>query len=144
MKAYFDTPILVAGLVVNHPQHQIAHRVLREVQAQQVEGCISNHCLAEFYAVSTRLPITPRVTAAQAWELLKINVLPYVEIRTLSAEDYQDVIRKCASAGRPGGLIYDALHVKAAEKAGCDRIYTFNIRHFQQLAPDRAHIIQTP
>jgi hypothetical protein len=35
-----------------------------------------------------------------------------------------------------GGRIYDALHPRCAHKAGADWIYTFNVRHFQQMAPE--------
>ena len=33
-----------------------------------------------------------------------------------------------------GGIIYDALHLRAAEKAGVDRLVTFNRRDFERLA----------
>jgi hypothetical protein len=35
-----------------------------------------------------------------------------------------------------GGLVFDALHLHCAEKAQCDRIYTFNVKDFRALAPD--------
>ena len=43
-----------------------------------------------------------------------------------------------------GARVYDALHLQCAKKAGCDRIYTFNVRHFRQLAPDWAEQIAAP
>jgi hypothetical protein len=43
-----------------------------------------------------------------------------------------------------GGRIYDALHLRRARQAACDRVYTFNVRHFQQLAPDLAGRIGAP
>ena len=52
----------------------------------------------------------------------------------LLAYDYKTVRRSCAAAGLIGGVVYDALHLYAAEKANCDRIYTFNIRDFRALA----------
>jgi len=34
-----------------------------------------------------------------------------------------------------GGILYDALQLRCAEKARCDRIYTFNLSDFVRLAP---------
>jgi predicted nucleic acid-binding protein len=47
------------------------------------------------------------------------------------------VLTKLPRAPRilPQQAAYDALHLRCAEKAGVDRIYTFNARHFEQLAP---------
>jgi hypothetical protein len=33
-----------------------------------------------------------------------------------------------------GGLVFDALHLHSEQKAGCDRIYTFNVKDFRYLA----------
>ena len=33
------------------------------------------------------------------------------------------------------GVVYDALHLIAAERAGCQRIYTYNLAHFNRLKP---------
>jgi predicted nucleic acid-binding protein len=57
---------------------------------------------------------------------------------------YRETIQECAEDGGIGGRIYDVLHLYCAKKAGCDRIYTFNIRHFRQLAPDWVDRIAVP
>jgi predicted nucleic acid-binding protein len=57
---------------------------------------------------------------------------------------YLATIRECADKGWTGGRVYDALHLHCAKKTFCDRIYTFNVRHFQQLAPDLADRITAP
>ena len=59
-----------------------------------------------------------------------------MEVVALTAEEYRLVVRECASHGWAGGKIYDALHLQCARKAGCDRIYTFNVRDLQGLAPE--------
>ncbi|WP_446744046.1 hypothetical protein [Silvibacterium acidisoli] len=46
------------------------------------------------------------------------------------------VVRACSRQGLAGGLVYDALGMTAARKAGCERIYTYNVKHFRQVAPD--------
>ncbi len=34
-----------------------------------------------------------------------------------------------------GGVVFDALHPHSAQKAGCERVYTFNVEDFRSLAP---------
>jgi hypothetical protein len=80
----------------------------------------------------------------EAWKLLSMNVLPYFQIVTLTPEMYRETIQECADRGWIGGRTYDALHLCCAKKAACDRIYTFNVRHFQQLGPDLADRIGAP
>jgi predicted nucleic acid-binding protein len=46
------------------------------------------------------------------------------------------VVDECATSGWTGGAIYDALHIRAAKKARCERLYTFNVRHFRAMAGD--------
>ena len=43
-----------------------------------------------------------------------------------------------------GWRIYDALLLQCALKAKADVIYTWNLKHFQQLAPNIASTIKTP
>jgi hypothetical protein len=57
---------------------------------------------------------------------------------------YRETIQEGADSGWIGGRIYDALQLRCAKKAACDRIYTFNVRHFQPLAPDLADRIGAP
>lgn len=144
MKVYFDTAVLIASSVVHHPNHSSAAAALALVKEQKIEGWLSTHVLAEFYAVVTRTPFTPRISTSEAWQLLTQNILPHFEVAALSAKDYQDAIHGCATQGWIGGRVYDALHLRAAQKADCDQIYTFNVRHFQQLAPALANRIRTP
>ena len=107
-------------------------------------AAISAHGLSESYAVLTSTPFVPRVYPAEAWNLLSRNILPYLEVVTLTPEIYRDTIQSCANAGWIGGRIYDALHLRCATQAHCDRIYTFNVRHFRQLAPELSERIGPP
>jgi predicted nucleic acid-binding protein len=50
--------------------------------------------------------------------------------------DYVEAAQRMALGEWRGGRIYDALHLRCADKVGADSIYTFNARHFQQMAPD--------
>jgi predicted nucleic acid-binding protein len=144
VKVYFDTSVLMAASVVDHPHHTQATVALHGVRSKKIEGHLSGHGMLEFYAVLTRTPFVPPVYPTEAWHLLAQNILPFFDVITLSAKEYHDVIRGCAEQGWGGGRIYDALHLRCAQKAACDRIYTFNARHFQQLAPELAARISAP
>jgi predicted nucleic acid-binding protein len=62
----------------------------------------------------------------------------------LTAEEYMETLRRTANLGRSGGIIYDALLLACARKIQAEKIYTWNVRHFQMAAPDLAERIVTP
>ena len=145
MKVYVDTNILVAASVEAHQHHVQSFDLLKAVKEGAFEGCVSTHGLAEFYSVLTRAPFTPRVHPAEVGRFLDDNILPYFELVELSADDYKTVLQSCSNAGLIGGVVFDALHLHSAQKAGCDRIYTFNVKDFRSLAPaDLAGKIAAP
>ena len=45
----------------------------------------------------------------------------------------EDTMARVAEAGFRSGVVYDALHVRCAERSGCDRIITYNIGDFERL-----------
>lgn len=83
--------------------------------------------------------LSPRA-AATAIDTFLLRATPV----GLTAEEYLQVIGSASLLGIAGGSIYDALHVACARKAGAERIYTWNVRDFQRVAPDLAEKIATP
>lgn len=144
MKVYLDTNVVVARLVKGHVHQVNADKLLQQVQSRRWTPVIVAHGLAEIYSVLTRAPFQPRITPAEAWEMLERNVLPRFEIEALSRSEYSRIIKDCAAQGLGGGRIHDALHIAAARKAGCGRIYTFDVAHYRQLAPDLLDRIMSP
>lgn len=144
MKVYFDTSVLVAAVVEGHPHHGPAWRVWEHAAERGREAFISGHGMAEVYAVLTRTPFTPRVYPGEAWRILEETILPSVKVIVLTANEYRSTMRTCAEEGWAGGAIYDGLHLRCARKAACSRIYTFNLRDFQRLAPDLKDKICAP
>jgi predicted nucleic acid-binding protein len=144
MKVYCDTSVLVSASILAHPHHAQARALLKQVQSGKLQGVISAHGTAEFYAVLTRVPLSPPIYPSEAWRLLAENILPHFDIAALSAAQYSSVLRQAAEKGWTGGLVYDALHLAAATGNRCKRIYTFNLRHFLQLAPDLQDAICSP
>jgi predicted nucleic acid-binding protein len=142
---YFDTSVLVAAAVSNHPQHTRALAVLEDLLSGKHRGFISAHSLAEFYSVLTRTPFQPPVYPSEAWRIMEEMILPHLDLVPLTSKEYQEVVHGCAIGGWIGGRVHDSVHVRCAQKAESDRIYTFNVRDFRALAgSELAHKITTP
>jgi predicted nucleic acid-binding protein len=135
MDIFFDTTILVAASERSHPHHAQAWPAMRRVASGKDRGFMSVHSIAEAYAALTRLPVQPRIHPAEAARIVTENILPHFEIVLITKEDYLEVLTAVGSAGWGGARIYDALLLRCAAKCAADRIYTFNLVDFKQLAP---------
>jgi predicted nucleic acid-binding protein len=62
----------------------------------------------------------------------------------LTASETSRTIEDAARRGLGGSLNYDALVIACARKVNADIIYTSNVRHFRQIAPDLASRIVLP
>ncbi len=71
----------------------------------------------------------------EAYRYVKETIVGHCEVVILHEKDYLATLESAAQAGLRGGILYDALQLRCAEKARCDRIYTFNLSHFTRLAP---------
>lgn len=139
-RAFFDTSALVPVVTEQLPNHTAAHaRFVRELKGV-ARPCCSTHTLAECYATLTALPLPRRISGAEAARLIEANFSHRLEIVDLSQEDYATAIRLCADLGRMSGQIYDALHLSAAHKSGCQCLYTYNFKHFTELATGRIRV----
>jgi predicted nucleic acid-binding protein len=142
---YFDTSVLVAAAVRQHPHNAPALAVLEELLNRKHRGFISAHSMTEVYSVLTRTPFKPPLYPSEAWQIIEEMILPHMELLTLTSKEYREVVRHCAASGWAGGRIHDAVHLRCAQKAGCERIYTFNVKDFRALAsPDLADKISAP
>lgn len=144
MKVYIDTNVIVADAIENHSHSANASSLFKEVEKGRWVPVISAHGLAEVYSILTRAPFRPRISPAVAWQIIEENVLASFEIEPLTCSDYTRILRESAAVGWSGGRVYDAIHVHAARKAQCERIYTFNVQDFRQLAPDLVDRIMAP
>jgi predicted nucleic acid-binding protein len=144
VKIYVDTNVIVADTLKDHVHHANAVEVFRQIQLHKWTPAISAHGLAEIYSVLSGAPHKPRPTPASVGQMIEENILQSFEIEPLTVKDYTKIIRDCASLGWTGGRVYDAIHVHAARKAHCSRIYTFDVNDFRQLAPDLVDRIMAP
>ena len=135
MRILLDTNVLVAAVSGGHTHHAQAFPLLERVQQGKDEGFVSAHSLAEMYAILTKLPVPFRHTPEQAFLSIEENVIKFFHIGGLTGADYTSLLRESALLGVQGGMIYDAIVLKCASKAGVDRIFTFSLKHFQAMAP---------
>jgi predicted nucleic acid-binding protein len=144
MKVLFDTSALVSAVVQAHPMHERALPWLMRARSGDIQLLVPCHGLAELYSTLTRLPVHPRITPARASQLVLDISTTASHVVALSPEDYAATIRRIAAIGLSGGVIYDALIARAAEKAGAERLLTFNTSHFLQVWPEGASALLSP
>ena len=140
MKVLLDSSVLVAALLTDHVHHGAAHAWLNQAKLGTFDYLVSGHSLAEVYSVLTRLPRTPPLRPADAARLLQENV----QIVTLSASDYVDLLQDLSQRGIGGGAVYDAIIAKAAELAQVDQLLTLNEVHFHRVWPAGSSKIVSP
>jgi predicted nucleic acid-binding protein len=137
-----DTSVLVAASDTAHQHHRPSLALV--TTAQPRHAFCAAHTLAELYAALTATP-PPRMRRTAD---VLANVEHAAKVFTavpLDVEDYRWVVRHAAAAGARSGQLYDALILKAAERAGVDVLYTWNVPHFTRVAwPAMAGRIRTP
>jgi predicted nucleic acid-binding protein len=144
VKVFFDTSVLVAASEQGHPHHGQAWPALRRVTARRDRGFMSVHSIAEMYAALTRLPVQPRIHSAEAVRIIIHNILPHFDTVPVAKKDYTEALKLVGDRGFSGAKIYDALLIGCAARSEVDRIYTFNLADFRQLAPDLEDKICAP
>jgi predicted nucleic acid-binding protein len=68
--------------------------------------------------------------------MLNENLDMAFEMIELDREDYKIAVTRCGALNIPGPVIYDALHLQAALKAGAEILYTDNLRDFTRLVTE--------
>ncbi len=144
MRTLFDTSILVAALVEQHPKHERAIPWLSKAKADKFEFIVASHSLAELYAVLTTLPLKPRISTSVAWRLISENIESKAKIVSLTSTEYCSIIKKLSDKGLSGGIVYDALIVGVAQKSKVKRIITLNRKHFRKVWHDNEKTLFEP
>jgi predicted nucleic acid-binding protein len=138
---FFDTSTLVAAFWGGHPQHSRSFE--RFAGATRANTACALHTLAELYSTMTALPVKPPISPEQALLFVE-EVRQRCALVRLDEEEYLDVLQRAADRNLTGGRIYDALILRCAEKARSKAVVTWNVKHFQAIAPHLAERIQTP
>jgi predicted nucleic acid-binding protein len=141
VKFFFDTSVLLSCFFEDHVHHEASLQAF--LGADQVTGCCGAHSLAELYAAATRLPGKNRLSGEQVILFLG-DVRERLDVVSLTPEEYYAALSAAAASGILGGAVYDALLCRCAVKANAEIIYTWNVKHFQQVSPDIAKRLRTP
>jgi len=126
---------LIFTLNQNNPHYAQARPALLRVATGQDKGFMGLQSIAEVFAALTRLPVRPRIHPIEAARIVTENILSHFEIVSLDKEDYLVALHEMASGGWLGAKIYDALLLRCAARCPVERIYTFHLGDFRQLAP---------
>ena len=132
---------MIAAFWGDHALHATSLRVF--VEANRQAGACGIHSLAEVYAVITALPARPPLAPEQAFLLVE-QISQRLTVVALDEAEYRNAIRDLADRGLGGGRVYDALLLACARKSQAETIYTWDEKHFRQIAPDLAGRIRTP
>lgn len=141
MKEFFDTSVLVAAFWGGHRDHAASIKLLGT--ANKKHSTCAMHTLAEVYAAMTALPIRPILPPEQVMLFVQ-EVRDRLTLVSLDESEYFETIQQAANAGFTSGRVYDALLLRCAVKVKAQTIYTWNLKHFQAIAPGLAARIRTP
>jgi predicted nucleic acid-binding protein len=128
--------VLVPALVGQLSNHESSFAEFLSYTSGGNRGFCSTHSLAETCSVLTSLPLPRRSSTIEARMLIEESILKRLGVVELDGKDYLSAIELVSGKGLASGIIHDALHVKAAGKASCSRIYTCTINHFKALVPE--------
>jgi len=139
---FCDTSVLVAASDTAHLHYGASLSLV--ATAHPKRAFCAAHTLAELYATLTATP-PPRMRRTAD---VLANVDHAASVFTpvsLDVDDYRWVLSHAARVGARSGQLYDALILKAAERAGAEAVYTWNVPHFTRVAwPVMAGRIRTP
>jgi len=141
MLVLLDTNVLVAAFIASHPHHSAAIHWFELAEKKKISIMVAAHSIAECYAVLTRLPLSPRISSAVAYYILRDNAKKMGKLVSLDPHEYMDIAEDLSLLGLSGGIIYDAIILKTAQKHHAKKLVTFNTKHFMQLCSD-VHFIQ--
>lgn len=140
MTAFFDTSVLVAAFLGDHPHHVRSAEVFSTADP---ESLVAVHSLAEVYSTLTSIPLRPMISPAQAMVFVD-EIRRRLTAIALGESEYYEVIQQISNRSIGGGTVYDALILRCALKAKAEIIYTWNLKHFRHLAPELGARIKTP
>jgi predicted nucleic acid-binding protein len=141
VKWFFDTTVLVAALLPDHPHHARSFALF--ASATRKQAACSAHSLAEAYSTFTRYPGKERMSA-EAASLVLQGIEHRLTLVWLDGDEYSAAIRRMAQSGIVGGAVYDGLIAACALKTGADHLYTWNVSHFNLLGAEIQKLVSMP
>lgn len=141
MKEFFDTSVLVAAFWAKHLNHEPSVRLL--AAANKKHSACALHSVAEVYGTMSALPVQPMIPTEQVFLFVE-EMRTRLTFVSLSENEFVETVQRAAERGLTSGKIYDALLLRCASKCNAQNIYTWNLKHFQAIAPDLTNRIRTP
>ncbi len=138
---FLDTSIFIAAAQLSHIHHEPSAKLLRESKRENTAAALQS--LAETYNTLSGMPPPHRLPPPAALVIVQ-QMRKQVRLFGLNESEYAAAIEDAVVKGLSGALIYDALIVRCARKAQATRIYSWNARHFNVVAPDLTSIIFVP
>jgi predicted nucleic acid-binding protein len=123
-----DSSVLIASLLSGDTHHQTSSRLLKKHRP-----FIFRHALSEVFSTLTGGKLRFRLTALEAAELLRDEILPRVRTTELTDGEVIAAMTMAREQGVRGGAIYDFLHLTAARKVKAARFHTTDLHDFQVL-----------
>jgi len=138
---FLDTSIFIAAAQALHINHEPSAKLLK--RATRKTAAASLHSLAETYNVLSGMPQPFRMPPIAVAKIIE-QMRERVRLVGLTEAEYAATIEGVAGLGLSGGIVYDALHMRCARKAGATRIYSWNARHFKLVDPEMAGMVYFP
>jgi predicted nucleic acid-binding protein len=141
MKAFLDTSVLVPVFYGDHVHHTASIDLFTRFAKKDV--CCGAHSLVEVYSTLTRMPGKHRISSEQGMLFIG-SIQEKLSIVGLAPDEYPEMLQTYADLGVVGGTMYDALLAACALKAGAEKLFTWNVRHYAQFGPKVTRLLQTP
>jgi predicted nucleic acid-binding protein len=141
VKWFFDTTVLVAALLPDHPHHVRSFALFASATRKQT-ACAA-HSLAEAYSTFTRYPGRERMSAEAAGLVLQ-GIEHRLTLVWLDAVEYSTAIHRMSRMGIVGGAVYDGLIAACAVKIRAEHLYTWNVGHFSLLGEEIQKLVTMP
>lgn len=113
------------------------------IECTPANASCAAHSLAEVYSTLTRIPAPHRASPEPALQCVE-TIATHLRLINLDGPATLAAIQTAAAQQIAGGTIYDSLIATCALQSEADRIYSWNIRHFERLAPAVAQRLSTP
>jgi hypothetical protein len=132
---FFDTSILVAGLMEIGRASEYPQRIITAIAAGRIRRPVTAwHCCLEFYSVATRLPEEFRLSPEDALRLVEEEILGRFAVRQLPERARGPFLKTLEHERIVGGRVYDARIAEIARTSSARAVVTDNRRHFSSLA----------
>ena len=134
MRILLDTNILVHAYNEASPHQKVASSIMKSAMAGEIETCIAQQVLFEFFAVITNAkrvesPLPPDKAAELCLDLWECD-----EIGKIAASELvpREVFSLVESKRLSGSSVFDCILAVSAKINKIDIIYTENVRDFNK------------